>query len=227
MSSTPQLDSVLLQNISGSHSATTLPDHVNKSNSEENVPPAEAVSVSQRWNQSKTNMYKTFSTFLGFLVMGANDAAYGALIHYIGIYYKISYTIVSLIFLSPFVGYIAAAAMSNFLHKKIGQRGVAILGPSCHLLAYTAIALHPPYPALVIVFIFAGFGNGVLDSAWNAWVGNLANPNEILGLLHGFYGLGATVAPLIATTFVARQGLPWYTFYYVMVGRTIRQKTQK
>lgn len=77
--------------------------------------------------------------------------------------------------------------------------------------------LHPPYPVLVVSFIFAGFGNGLEDAAWNAWVGGMANANEVLGLLHGVYGLGAVLAPLIATSMIARAGMPWFNFYYVMV----------
>lgn len=48
-------------------------------------------------------------------------------------------------------------------------------------------------------------------------MGNMANPNEILGFLHGFYGVGAVLAPLIATTMITKGHLPWYTFYYVMI----------
>ena len=52
----------------------------------------------------------------------------------------------------------------------------------------------------------------------NAGIGNMANANEVLGFLHGFYGLGAVLSPLIATTMITKgQRLPWYTFYYVMV----------
>jgi fucose permease len=46
----------------------------------------------------------------------------------------------------------------------------------------------------------------------------MANANEVLGFLHGFYGLGAVLSPLIATTMITKgQRLPWYMFYYVMV----------
>jgi hypothetical protein len=66
--------------------------------------------------------------------------------------------------------------------------------------------------------VLAGFGNGLADAAWNAWIGNMANPNEVLGFLHAFYGLGAVLAPLIATTMITKgERLPWYYFYYVMV----------
>lgn len=121
-------------------------------------------------------------------------------------------------FLSPLVGYVAAALSNNVLHLRFGQRGVAIAGPLAHLIAYIVIALHPPYPVLIVVFIFAGYGNGIEDSAWNAWIGVMANANEILGFLHGFYGLGAVISPLVATTMVTKGGLQWYTFYYIMVG---------
>ena len=69
-----------------------------------------------------------------------------------------------------------------------------------------------------MVLLFTGFANGIEDSAWNAWVGNMHRANELLGFLHGAYGLGATIGPLIATAMVTRAGLQWYTFYYVMVG---------
>ncbi len=179
--------------------------------------PSHAVSAYERWNQSNSNIFKTMSTFFGFIIMGANDAAYGAIIPYLGPYYKVSYTIVSLVFLSPLVGYVSSALLNNYLHKTLGQRGVAIIGPSAHLIAYIIICLHPPYPVLVIVFILAGFGNGVLDAAWNAWIGNLAHPNEILGFLHAFYGAGAVISPLIATTLITRANMGWYSFYYIMV----------
>lgn len=70
---------------------------------------------------------------------------------------------------------------------------------------------------LVLAFILAGFGNGVADAAWNAWVGNLANSSELLGFLHAFYGVGGVISPLIATTLITKANLEWYAFYYIMV----------
>ncbi len=110
---------------------------------------------------------------------------------------------------------------------KFGQRGIALIAPGAHLLAYIIICVHPPYPVLVLAFLLAGFGNGVADAAWNAWIGNMANANEILGFLHGFYGLGGTLSPLIATTMITKGDLPWYSFYYLMVSPTSRFETRR
>lgn len=125
---------------------------------------------------------------------------------------------VSLIFLSPLLGYVTSALTNNAIHTRFGQRGVAILSPGAHLIAYVVICLHPPYPVLVVAFVFAGFGNGLADCAWNAWVGSMANANELLGFLHGFYGVGAMIAPTIATSLVTKAHWPWYRFYYLVAG---------
>ena len=92
---------------------------------------------------------------------------------------------------------VASALLNNTLHHKFGQRGVAVICASSHLAAYAVIAAHPPYIVLVFAFILAGFGNGVADAAWNAWVGNLANSSELLGFLHALYGVGGVVSPLM------------------------------
>ena len=114
-------------------------------------------------------------------------------------------------------GYVGAALLNNWIHVRLGQRGAAFLAPFCHLCAYIGIALHPPYPVLVVVFILAGFGNGLEDAAWNAWLGSMANSNEVLGFLHGFFGLGAVLSPLAATSLITKSGWTWYQFYYLMV----------
>lgn len=128
----------------------------------------------------------------------------------------------ALLFLSPFVGYVIAALSNNLIHNHFGQRGVAVLGPLSRIVGYMPLALHPPYPVLPVVPLFTGLGNGLEDSAWNAWVGNMQNANELLGILHGAYGVGGTIGPLIASAVVTKgQKLPWYAFYYVMIGVTV------
>ena len=133
-------------------------------------------------------------------------------------YYNLTYTIVSLVFLSPLVGYTTSALLNDRVHYYFGQRGVAVICAACHLTAFTVIALHPPYPVLVAIWAVAGFGNGLEDAGWNAWVGSMANTNEVMGFLHACYGLGATLSPLIATSMITKAGMPWYSYYYIMIG---------
>ncbi|KAE9365721.1 MFS general substrate transporter [Stipitochalara longipes BDJ] len=172
----------------------------------------------EKWNHPRVNMYRYLTTLFCFINMGMNDAAYGALIPYLEIYYHVNYTIISLVFLAPFLGYTLAAFSNNTVHMRFGQLGIAIISPSCKIIAYVVICVHPPYPVLPVIFMFAGFGIGLADSGWNAWIGNMQNANELLGFLHGCYGLGAAISPLIATAMVTKAHLLWYNFYYLMVG---------
>lgn len=180
-------------------------------------PPSTAAHALLRWNNPKGNAYRLFAACYAFIVVGLNDAAYGPLIPLLEKYYDLNYTIISLVFLSPFAGYTLAAFLNSAIHMNFGQRGIAVLAPICHLIPYIILSVHPPYPVLVVVFIIVGFGNGLEDAAWCAWTGNMVNANRIQGILQAFYSGGATVSPLIATAMTNKAGLPWYAFYYMMV----------
>ncbi|MCJ1311950.1 hypothetical protein MMC25_005624 [Agyrium rufum] len=171
----------------------------------------------QKWNDPGINVFRVVVASYGLLIMGMNDGAYGALIPYLEAYYLVSYTKVSLIFLSPLIGYTFSALLMNTIHMNLGRRGIAFIAPSVRLIAYIVMSQHPDFGVLVFVFILAGFGNGLEDAAWNAWMGNMQRANEILGFLHGAYGLGAVLSPLIATTMITKDDAPWWQFYYIMV----------
>lgn len=78
--------------------------------------------------------------------------------------------------------------------------------------------LHPPYGLVVAVLGLAGLGHGLMDADWNAWISDMVHANQLLGILNGCYGLGATMSPLVVSTIVNTYSLPWYTFYYIMAG---------
>lgn len=126
----------------------------------------------------------------------------------------------SISFLSMCVGYLGAALANNLVHHHFGQRGVAVIGPICALVGYLPIPFHPPYAAIPILMVLPGFGGGILDAAWNAWIGNMRSSNEILGFLHAAYGIGGMAAPLVATSMITRGGgnVYWYHYFWVMVG---------
>ncbi|KAL3491004.1 major facilitator superfamily domain-containing protein [Aspergillus germanicus] len=164
-----------------------------------------------KWNEPRINISRVFATFFSFIIVGANDGTYG-----LGEYYSVDYAILSLVFLSPCIGYTLAALGNSWIHAHFGQRGVAFLGSGFHLIAYGSSSLHPPYPFLVLIFVLAGLGNGLLDAAWNVWIGGMADSSKLMGFLHGFYGLGAALAPLTATSLISQHGQPWYKYYYFM-----------
>ncbi|TVY16730.1 hypothetical protein LARI1_G004638 [Lachnellula arida] len=147
----------------------------------------------EKWNRPRINIYRYLATLYSFVIMGMNDAAYG-----VGVTLR-CWCNTQLTFgqgsypIPPFVGYTLAAILNNKIHLKFGQLGVATIAP------------------------MSGFGNGLEDGGWNSWIGNMENANELLDLLHGAYGAGGTISPLIATAMVTKGNWHWYTFYYLMV----------
>ena len=100
---------------------------------ENNGPFAEVVTAQQAWNDPRINIWRVAAVFLGFLIMGMNDACYGPLIPSIESYFSLSYTVISLIFLFPFFGYILAAFISDKLHMHVasvrGARELPLVPP--------------------------------------------------------------------------------------------------
>lgn len=83
-----------------------------------------------------------------------------------------------------------ATLIVNKIHMTFGQRGIAIIGPLCHIIPFVIMALHPPWPAMLAVYVLVGLGNGLIDAAWNSWIADMASANTVMGLLAAFYGLG-------------------------------------
>ncbi|EWG53472.1 hypothetical protein FVEG_11899 [Fusarium verticillioides 7600] len=174
-----------------------------------------------KWNHPPINKYRTAATFWSFLVVGMNDGSYGALVPLLEEYYHKNHTLVSLVFLTPFVGYAIASAINSLMHVHFGQRGVALLAPMCHIVPYLIFSFHPPYPVMISMYVLVGIGNGLADAAWCSFIGQMVNSHEMSGILQACYALGATIAPLVATG-LSGEGMPgWYAFFYVMTAASL------
>lgn len=99
-------------------------------------PPTDSKPQLQKWNSPRINIWRCAGTFWSFVILGANDAAYGALIPYLEDWYNVNYTVISLVFLSPMVGYTLSALLNNHIHMVYGQRGVACIMSTSHLLGF-------------------------------------------------------------------------------------------
>ena len=184
---------------------------------EESLSPSANRETLQSWNKPRRNSFRVLAVYFSFFVFGLNDGAYGTLLPYLETYYTLSYTVVSLIFPSPFIGYTIAALLNTAIHMRFGQRGVAILATCSYIAAYAVISAHPPYPTIVVMYAVAGFGYGLIDGAWSTWTGNLEDANAVQGFLSSSYSLGATISPIVATSMSGKQHWGWSTFYWLMV----------
>ena len=143
---------------------------------------------------------------------GANDSAAGALIPYMESDYNIGYAIVSLIFVANAIGYIGAAPFTNTLQARFGRAKVLVFAAALVIIGYIMVVARPPFPVVVVGFLFTGFGLATILALNNVFCANLANGTTTLGVFHGSYGIGGIVGPLVATGLVSN-GHQWSTFY--------------
>jgi len=88
------------------------------------------------------------------------------------------------------------------------------------VVGYIMLICRPPFSVVVIAFFFIGLGEASNLAPNNVFCANLANSTTTLGFLHGSYGIGGTIGPLIATSLVVR-ARPWSTFYYIVLSVAI------
>ncbi|KAI0171420.1 major facilitator superfamily domain-containing protein [Pestalotiopsis sp. NC0098] len=158
------------------------------------------------------------AAMFAFMVMGMIQSVPGVLIPHLENYYGLSDTYVSVIFLISPVGYFLAAYMTSFIHLRLGQLGIAIIGPACQLVYALGLCAHPPYWMLLFLSLIEAVGTGLLDGSWCAWAGAMTNGNTVQGFLHGSYSIGASLGPLIAGTMISVGKTPWYYWFYVLSG---------
>jgi len=131
--------------------------------------------------------------------------------------YKKSHATVSLLFVGNVIGAVVAAAVADKTHSSLGRRGAGAIASLCMALGSIFLALRPPWPVVPVAICLVSYGVAGLDPAASAWVGSLHHASGFLGMLQGCFGIGSTIAPLIAHA-VAQRGIPYYQYYYIPVG---------
>lgn len=112
-------------------------------------------------------------------------------------------------------GAIASSSVAGLLLGRLGIRRMIMLAGTVASLGAVGIILSPD----LWVFVTSGTGIGVaagfLDSSVNTAVA-LANRNRLLNMLHGCYGVGSTIGPLVITA--ALLAGSWRPGYGVLLG---------
>ncbi|KAF4583440.1 hypothetical protein EYR38_002191 [Pleurotus pulmonarius] len=86
-----------------------------------------------------------------------------------------------------------------------------------NIIAYTLQAPGPPFPVFVIAYVINGAGIAMQDAQANGYVASIKeNAETKMGILHAAYGMGAFVAPLVATQFA--QAERWSFHFLVSLG---------
>lgn len=165
------------------------------------------------------NLHKSICTCWWVFCSGISDGSVGVLLNYIELQYNISYSVASLLWLSNAVGYILVATLSSKIQKHLGSKSIMV-GTICMTIFYTFVLTGSRYPLIVFGFFWGGIGSAICIAQFNIFFSSLEKSSKGLGYLHGSYGIGASVAPLVATAFV-KAGIRWNYFYLILLGTLV------
>jgi len=158
--------------------------------------------------------------FFAFVLIGANDGAFGVLIPSLQMQYGVDKATIGLLFLVQSIGYLVAAFSSGLLIEKLGNRRFLMLGVVSFLFGVGSLALMLPFMIVLITMLSLGLGVGIIDAGINAYIASMPRNTARLNYLHAFYGIGALLGPLIASALLAvRWG--WNSVYVVWIGMSL------
>lgn len=163
------------------------------------------------------NKWRIIGSCLWSISGGFSDAAPGALLPTIEAHYSISYSIVSLIWMSNAVGFITVALLSHKIQPWLGREKSIPFGCVCSIIMYALVSSGGPFPLVVVGFFFGGMGIAIVLSQLNIFLSKMDKNSKYLSFFHGSYGIGATISPLLATTMI-EHNIKWNYVYLILLG---------
>ncbi|CDK25723.1 unnamed protein product [Kuraishia capsulata CBS 1993] len=164
---------------------------------------------------SRKLKFQVMTIYASFMIFGMSDQTLGTIMQQLLDTYHIDRSQASLLFISQVVGYFVASMFNGFTHSNFGFFGAYVCAQTFQILCFLIYFMRPPFAVLIAASVMNGYGVGTYDSACSLWVSQLKYSNEIMGLMHAFFGLGSMISPF-AITKMLHWGLSWNVYYLVL-----------
>jgi fucose permease len=112
------------------------------------------------------------------------------------------------------VGSTLSASVAGLAFARLGARATILLAGTAGFIGALGIAVSPTFWVFAVSCAFIGLAAGLLDSTVNTTVTKTGR-NRLLNMVHGSYGVGATLAPLVVTAAVLAGS--WRASYCVIL----------
>lgn len=149
--------------------------------------------------------------FLSFISLGLPDAALGTA--WPAMYPELGVSIgaAGMIALVVTAGTIVSSLMSGTVLGRFGTGKVNFASTLLTGLALLGYALTPSYVWILVFAVPLGLGAGSVDAGLNSYVAMHYKAHH-MNWLHSFWGMGATLSPVILAQIISRTG-NWRTGY--------------
>lgn len=152
--------------------------------------------------------------FAAYLLVGASSGGFGVLLPEFSAFYQLEKSTTGLLFLAGSGGYLVAAFVSGWLVERLGLRYFLLLGLLLFGLACLALVLQPLFALVLVARLVLGLSIAILETGGNFYVAALPRNTALFNYLHAFFGGGALLGPIIATT-VLSYGWGWASFFFI------------
>jgi fucose permease len=151
--------------------------------------------------------------FLAFISLGLPDAVNGVAWPSVRTTFGLPVSHLALLAAAGTCGYLVSSFSSGAVVRRLGVGRLLLVSGLLGAGASLGYALAPAWPVMVALGVCSGLGAGAIDAGINAYAARHFSP-RLVNWLHAFYGVGATLGPLLMTL-VLSTGLGWRWGYGV------------
>ena len=152
--------------------------------------------------------------FGAFVMIGVATSVLGVAWPSIRDHFSRSVADLGILIASGSIGFITASSLYGRLHLRAGTGRLLIGGSIGVLVGLAGIAVAPSWGWIVATSLVLGFGSGLVDTGLNAHAA-LAFDLRSMNLLHGCFGLGSTLGPVVMTLSLTASGA-WRAGYWAL-----------
>lgn len=152
--------------------------------------------------------------YLAFISLGLPDSLLGSAWPAMYKGFGVSMSSAGVIAMTVAAGTIVSSLLSDRLIRKMGTGLITLISVCMTAVALLGISMSGSFIAVILWAIPLGLGAGSVDAALNNFVA-LHYKASHMNWLHGFWGLGAIISPLVISM-VLRQSGTWNTSYLVI-----------
>jgi fucose permease len=150
----------------------------------------------------------------GFVALGIPDGMIGTAWPALRKGFDVPLDGLGVILLLGTAGAVCSSSVSGVVLARLGLRPTVMLVGTIAALGSLTAALSPAFWTFLVAATALGVATGLLDSALNTAVA-LSGRNRLLNALHGFYGVGTTIGPLVVTAAIL--AVSWRPAYGVLL----------
>jgi fucose permease len=152
--------------------------------------------------------------FFGFVVLGLPSGAQGVAWPSIADTFERAVGDQGILIITGITGYFSSSLASGALIRRFGTGRTLTAAAAAITVALATYAATGSWVVLLGAGLTSGAGGGVIDTGINAYVA-LHHGARAMGVLHGSYGIGSTLGPLLITVLLDQQ-VSWRWGYGVL-----------